>query len=77
MTLVEPIAKFACKIMKLSLHFYEFIVPKEYYGSNLQVNLVPKSSTIIYKARLNIVFNIIWYFMSNYGNFSNDIEINE
>jgi hypothetical protein len=27
---VEPIAKLVCKIMKLSLHFCEFILPEEY-----------------------------------------------
>ena len=33
MKLVEPIGKLVCKIMKLSLHFYELILPKEYYCS--------------------------------------------
>ena len=34
MKIEEPIAKFVCKIMKSSLHFYESILPKEYvtYG---------------------------------------------
>ena len=27
---VEPIAKLVSKIMKLSLHFYDFILSKEY-----------------------------------------------
>jgi hypothetical protein len=30
MKLVEPVAKSARKIMKLSLHFREFILPKEF-----------------------------------------------
>jgi len=29
MKLVEPIARLVCKIMKLSLQFCEFILPKE------------------------------------------------
>jgi hypothetical protein len=31
---VEPIAKLVCKIMKLSLHFHEFILPKECHQQN-------------------------------------------
>ena len=30
MKLAEPITKLVWKIMKLSLYFYEFILPKEY-----------------------------------------------
>jgi hypothetical protein len=30
MELLEPIAKLVYKIIKLSLHFYEFILPKAY-----------------------------------------------
>jgi hypothetical protein len=34
MKLVEYIAKLVCKIMKLTLHFYEFILPKEYVSDS-------------------------------------------
>ena len=30
MKLVEPIPKSVCKFMKLSYHFCEFVLPKEY-----------------------------------------------